>query len=209
VGFHHRAVWVDRDDKPKFTEIFEMTGSGDVVLELATPRDAVVLSSLLELYSHDLSDLFALEPGIDGRFGYERLPLYWSDPENRFPFLIRTGSRLAGFALVTRGPPASDDPNDFDMAEFFVLRRHRRSGVGRRAAFLLWNRFVARWIVRVSEGNQQGLQFWARVIAEYASGAAVETTRSGSPHAWRVFAFNSSMRVTGSTESSARPPTRA
>jgi predicted acetyltransferase len=168
-----------------------MIGSGEVSLEPATLRDAAVLSNLLELYSHDLSDVFALEPGADGRFGYKKLPLYWLEPESRFPFLIHAGARLAGFALVTRGSPASVDPNDFDIAEFFVLRRHRRSGVGRRAAFLLWNRFGARWIVRVSEGNQTGVRFWADVTAEYTSGTAVETTRSGSPHAWRVFAFNS------------------
>lgn len=166
----------------------------EVVLEPARQSDAAVLSNLLELYSHDLSCVFALEPGADGRFGYEKLPLYWSEAENRFPFFIRVGSRLAGFALVTRGSPASDDPNDFDIAEFFVLRRHRHSGVGRRAAFLLWNRFVARWIVRVSEGNQEGLRFWANVITDYTGGAAVETTRSGSLHAWHVFSFHSANR---------------
>jgi len=173
-----------------------MIGSYEVVLEPATLRDTAVLSNLLELYSHDLSDVFALEPGADGRFGYGKLPLYWSEPENRFPFLIRAGARLAGFALVTRGSPASDDPNDFDIAEFFVLRRHRRSGVGRQAAFLLWSRFAARWIVRVSEGNRKGLRFWANVIAEYTSGTAVETTRPDSPHAWRVFSFDSANRRT-------------
>ena len=171
-----------------------MSDRCEVVLEPATLRDAAVLLNLLELYSHDLSDVFALELGVDGRFGYEKLHLYWSEPESRFPFLIRAGARLAGFALVTRGSPASDDRDAFDIAEFFVLRRHRRSGVGRRAAFLLWDRLAARWIVRVSEGNQKGLRFWANVIAEYTSGTAVETLRSGSPHAWRVFSFNSANR---------------
>jgi len=173
-----------------------MTDLYEVVLEPATQSDAALLANLLELYSHDLSDVFALEPGADGRFGYEKLPRYWSEPERRFPFLIRAGARLAGFALVTRGSPASDDPNDFDIAEFFVLRRHRRSGVGRRAAFLFWNRFATRWIVRVSEGNPEGLRFWASAIGEYTSGTAVQITRSGSPHAWRVFSFNSANRRT-------------
>lgn len=167
-----------------------MTDSCEVAVELALPGDAEVLANLLELYSHDLSDVFALELGANGRFGYERLPLYWSESDRRFPFIIRAGTRVAGFALVTRGSPSSDDPNEFDMAEFFVLRRYRRSGVGRRAAFLLWNRFAAQWVVRVAEGNQSGLRFWARVIGEYTGGTAVETTRPGSPRAWRVFSFN-------------------
>jgi predicted acetyltransferase len=173
-----------------------MTDLNEVVLEAATQSDAGLLANLLELYSHDLSDVFALELGADGRFGYEQLPRYWSEPERRFPFLIRVGARLAGFALVTRGSPVSDDPDDFDIAEFFVLRRHRHSGVGRRAAFLLWNRLAARWIVRVSAGNPEGLRFWASVIGEYTRGKAVQTTRSGSPHAWRVFSFNSVDRRT-------------
>jgi predicted acetyltransferase len=173
-----------------------MANSEDVVLDLATPRDEAVLSNLLELYAHDLSDTFALELGPDGRFGYEKLPLYWSEPERRFPFLIRRGLQLAGFALVTRGSPCSDDPQDFDVAEFFVVRRHRRSGVGRQAAFLLWDRFPVRWIVRVAEGNDRGRRFWESVIREYSGGAFTETSLPGNLHPWRVFCFDSKQLAT-------------
>ena len=165
--------------------------SPGVVLDLATPADTALLSNLVELYAHDLSETFALELRDDGRFGYDKLPLYWSEPERRFPFLIRSRDRIVGFALVTRGSPASDNPDDFDVAEFFIVRRHRRSGVGRRAAFLLWNRFAVRWVVRVSEGNRAGRDFWASTIASYASGEVVETTRPGAPHPWHVFSFDS------------------
>jgi predicted acetyltransferase len=171
-----------------------MIESHEVVLDIATPRDAPVLANLLELYAHDLSEAFALELGADGRFGYEKLPLYWSDPERRFPFLIRCGTRIVGFALITRGSPASDDPDDFDVAEFFVVRRYRRYGVGRRAARLLWNRFAVGWVVRVSEGNRGGYHFWRSVVAEFTRGTFVETTLPGSPHPWRVFSFNSANR---------------
>jgi predicted acetyltransferase len=171
-----------------------MIDSQEVVLEVATAQDAAVFSNLLELYAHDLSEVFNLELKPDGRFGYEKLPLYWSEPEHRFPFLLRCGSRLAGFALITRGSPASDDPEALDVAEFFVVRRYRRCGVGRRAAFLLWDRFPGRWIVRVSEGNHGGCHFWGGVIAEYTNGALAQDTRPGSPHAWRVFSFNSRSR---------------
>lgn len=166
--------------------------SEDVVLEAAQPADAVLLANLLELYIHDLSDVFpGLELGDDGRFGYNRLPLYWSEPEARFAFLIRYGTRVAGFALVTRGSPASDDPDVLDVAEFFVIRSHRRTGVARRAAFLLWDRIPGQWIVRVSEGNTGALAFWPRVIREYAGGAVTEFTRAGRPNPWRIFSFKS------------------
>jgi predicted acetyltransferase len=175
----------------------DMANLQEVVLDVAASRDAPLLANLLELYLHDLSEAFPLiELGADGRFGYDNLPLYWSEPERRFPFLIRYGTRIAGFVLATRGSPASDDPDVFDVAEFFVIRRHRRSGVARRAAFLIWDRLPGRWIVRVSEGNTGALPFWARVIAEYTRGAAIESRRSGNPNAWRVFSFESPRSVT-------------
>lgn len=162
-----------------------------VTLEAASPGSAELLSNLLELYIHDLSGIFPIEVGPDGRFRYQQLPLYWSEPEKRFPFLIRSGGQIAGFALATRGSPATDDPDHLDVAEFFVLRGHHRSGVGRRAAFLLWNRLPGLWVVRVSEGNRAGLPFWHEVIREYTGGAFSESTRAGSLHGWRVFTFAS------------------
>src|SRR6185295_15758667 len=163
----------------------------DVALEAAGPKDAGLLANLLELYIHDLSAAFpGVEPGEDGRFGYDKLPLYWSEPGRRFPFLIRQGARVVGFVLVTRGSPMSDDPGVFDIAEFFVLRAHRRSGVGRRAAFLVWDRFPGQWTVRVSEANKGALPFWAGVIAEYTASSARESRREDDLTRWRVYSFD-------------------
>jgi len=124
-----------------------VTDPTDVSLDVATAADHTLLSNLLELYIHDLSRAFPnVEMGPDGRFGYRRLPLYWSEPARRFAFLIKCGGRVAGFVLVTRGSPDSpetEDENALDVAEFFVMRRYRRSGVGRRAAFLVWTVVVA------------------------------------------------------------------
>jgi predicted acetyltransferase len=167
----------------------------EIALIAATPSDAPLLANLLELYIHDLSEAFpAIQMGPEGRFGYPKLPLYWSEPERRFAFLIHCDGRVAGFVLATRGSPASDDPEVLDVAEFFILRRYRRSGVGRHAAFLLWNRFPGQWTVRVSEGNPAAIPFWAGVTAHFSSGAVVESSRPGNPNAWRVFSFNSTPR---------------
>jgi predicted acetyltransferase len=165
----------------------------EILLDAATEADAALLSNLLELYIHDLSAAFPdIELGADGRFGYRRLPLYWSEPEQRFAFLIRCEGRVVGFVLATRGcSPLTADPELLDIAEFFVLRRYRRSGVGRRAAFLLWNRLPGTWTVRVSERNPSALSFWSSVIAEFSSGTATQSTQPGNPNPWRVFSFES------------------
>jgi len=169
-----------------------MTECQEVVLEVATSSDASLLSNLLELYIHDLSEAFPnVELGDDGRFGYPMLPLYWSERERRFAFLIKCQGRVAGFVLATRGSPAIEDPDVLDIAEFFVLRRYRRSGVGHRAAVLLWNRLLGKWTVRVSEANRGALLFWGGVIAEFTNGAATESKLPGKPNPWRVFHFES------------------
>jgi predicted acetyltransferase len=163
-----------------------------VTLHVATESDAPLLGNLLELYIHDLSDVFAgLEVGPDGRFGYRRLPLYWSQPGKRFPFLFRLDGRVAGFALVQRGSPVNANPDTLDVEEFFVLRQYRRAGVGREAAALLWNRLPGDWTVRVAEDNRGALPFWRDVIGKYTDGVASEASLLHDGRKWRVFSFRS------------------
>ena len=165
---------------------------GAVALDVATASDAILLSNLLELYIHDLSVVFPhVELGADGRFGYARLPLYFAEPGRRFAFVIRSGGRVAGFVLAKRGSPAVSDPDVLDVAEFFVLRRYRRSGIGRQAASLLWSQLPGRWTVRVSEGNPGALDFWRDAVAIFTRGEWTELTMHGEPNPWRVFLFES------------------
>ncbi len=94
----------------------DRTARGAVCLERATPAHAPLLGHLLELYLHDMSEFFPIAPGEDGRFGYEYLPRYWSEPDRRHAFVVRRDGAIAGFVLATRGSPASEDPAVFDVA---------------------------------------------------------------------------------------------
>jgi predicted acetyltransferase len=172
-----------------------MMGLQEVTLDAVSPSEAPILANLLELYVHDLSGLFAIDIGADGRFGYDRLPLYWSEPDTHFAFFVRVGGYLAGFALVTRGSPATDDPTDLDVAEFFILRSYRRARVGRRAACLLWATLPGQWVVRVSEANHPGLGFWESTIREYTVGAFDQKRQPGKGHAFQVFTFTTAPRT--------------
>ena len=177
-----------------------MPAKHNVTLELATERDATLLANLLELYIHDLSEVFPIELGVDGRFGYASLPLYWSKPDTHFAFLFRLDSRVAGFALVARGFPATSDPQDLDLTEFFVLRSFRRSGIGRIAASLLFDYLPGHWVVRVSEANSAAVPFWESTISRYARGAISKTLRPGKHHLFHVYTFtNTDQGVDGRT----------
>jgi len=60
---------------------------------------------------------------------------------------------LAGFALVHHKSKLSAADDVWDMAEFFVLRRHRRAGVGMRAAHILFETHAGAWEVRQRAAN--------------------------------------------------------
>ena len=72
-----------------------------ITVDPAGPDQASLLGNLLELYVHDLSDVFPIELGPDGRFGYQDLPRYWQEPDRRFAFIVRTDRDPLGFVLAT------------------------------------------------------------------------------------------------------------
>ena len=168
-----------------------MIESNVVSLEVASPVDAKGLSELLEHYVSELSTVFAIEADVDGRFRYDKLPLYLLQPDHRFAFFIRSGKDRIGFALATRESATNDAPEHLDVAEFFVLPTHRGRGVGRQAAFLLWDRFPGPWVVRVFQANVPALPFWRKTVQSYTGGTFSVSERTSELGSWHVFSFRS------------------
>jgi predicted acetyltransferase len=132
------------------------------------------LARLMQLYLHDLSEFSGEEATDDGRFEYGYLSRYWSEPE-RHPYLIRVDGHVAGFALVRE-----ETPGVHQMAEFFVMRKYRRRGVGAFAARALFAEFKGVWHVAQEEPNKAAQVFWRGLIDEFTDGA-FEETRSREP----------------------------
>jgi predicted acetyltransferase len=150
----------------------------------AAREHAPILANLLELYVHDFSDFYDVQIGEDGRFGYNALPRYWSEP-GWHPLLIRVDGKLAGLALVQSASGV------WDMAEFFVLRAYRRRGVGTEAAHEVCRRFPGRWDVRVMEANVAGQHFWTRAISMFAGATIKPMYIQKSGVYWSIFSFES------------------
>jgi predicted acetyltransferase len=135
----------------------------------AAREDEPRLAALYEYYAYELSDVLSMDVGEDGRFHAPPLELYWSDPR-RHPFLVRVDDQIAGFALIQRRSRLTGDESINDVAEFFVLKRHRRHGVGEQLARALFDRFRGRWEVRGRKENVAAAAFWRRVIGRYTDG---------------------------------------
>ena len=166
----------------------------DVSLSAVSRSEGPLLGNLLELYIHDLSGVFEVSLGADGRFGYPNLASYLAGRSDRFAFLIRCGEDVAGFALVTRGSPLAEDPDVLDLAEYFVLRRFRGRGVGQAAAHLLWDRLTAKWTVRAAVIHPDAVAFWRAAVAAYRNATAMELERRLGSKDWVVFCFDSASR---------------
>lgn len=141
----------------------------DVRVAAAGRDEQTSLAGLFELYIYDFSEILSLDVGDDGRFQLPALDPYWTDPGHQ-PFLLRVDGRLAGFALVRDRSRLTGREGVRDMAEFFVLRRYRRRGVGVRAAALVFDRFQGPWEVRQRPENRDATAFWRRAIAHYTGG---------------------------------------
>jgi len=162
----------------------------DVEITIAGPSERPVLENLLNLYIHDFSEVLGRAPDPDGRFTYDRLPLYFEE-SGRTPFLVRCGSDLAGFALVSSGSLVSGSPDVWDLSEFFVVRGLRRRGVGRSAASHVFRRFLGVWEVRAMDRNEGASAFWANTIARHTNGGfEVHPWESEPGTTWKVFRFS-------------------
>ena len=145
-----------------------MTAAVEIVAAL--PENRLAVANMMQLYAHDFSEIWSGEArgelGEDGLFAAYPLDAWWREPDH-VPLLVKVGGFLAGFALLNKASHtgASLDRN---MAEFFIVRKHRRSGVGTAAARMLFSRYPGRWETAVARPNHGALAFWRAAIQPIA-----------------------------------------
>lgn len=144
-----------------------------VRLDLAAEADKPIIRNLLHLYLHDLSELNGRDPSPHGLFEYSRLDHYWTaegQAEGRQAFLITVEGRIAGFALKNCWSVLNRNRDVSTVAEFFILRKWRRQGVGCAAAWALFDLFPGNWEVRQERANIPAQVFWRATITTYTQG---------------------------------------
>ena len=142
-----------------------------IEIHRALPEDEPVLRHLMQLYLYDRSEFEGTDVDDHGSFGYDWLGHYWIE-DGRYPFLVRVGGKIAGFALVRQleqnGTPDREPLHE--ITDLFILRRFRRRGVGRVLARRMFDMFPGRWSVREREVNAPAHAFWRSVVTEYTRG---------------------------------------
>jgi predicted acetyltransferase len=135
-------------------------------VRLASPDDRLPIQRMLELYQHDLSDIWDQDLDSHGEYGYA-LDRYW-DTEGFHPFVATSDGKYAGFALVNQAVRVGTE--GYWMDQFFVLKKYRRQGVGQSLATSAFAALPGRWEVGQMPQNHAAQAFWRTVIGEFTSG---------------------------------------
>lgn len=127
-----------------------------------------VLRNLMSLYLHDYSEFDGTDVNAHGMFEYKYIDHYWTE-EGRAAYFIRIDGTIGGLAL-TRSWEADDGKPIRSIAEYFIMRKYRRKGVGVEAARILFGMYPGRWLVGQEWCNKSAQAFWLRVIDDYTGG---------------------------------------
>lgn len=145
-----------------------------LVFRQAKAEDFPALQQLLELYQYELSDIWPQEMNARAHYGYD---LSRHRQASRFfAHVAMKGTQYVGLALVA--PAAVTRTDGFWMEQFFVLKRHRRSGVGLELARHAFASHPGLWEVGQMPANAAARVFWRSVIGTLTEGqySEVEVT---------------------------------
>jgi predicted acetyltransferase len=160
-------------------------------IQRATPQDRLPLYRMLELYQYELSDIWDQELDVHGEYGYA-LDRFWTDVHSK-AYLIKVAGNYAGFALVD--DRVKIPGGRFWMDQFFVMKKYRRTGIGRLAALAMFREHIGMWQVGQMPENFAAQNFWRQVIAEYKAGDFSETQITSGWWQGVVQSFTSSYAV--------------
>lgn len=136
----------------------------------ASIDDHPIIQNMGRFYVYDMSEFLGDEDGWampeDGLYECIDFKKYWQT-ENAFPFLVKYSDELVGFVIVDK--KGSDAKIDFNMAQFFILRKFKGKGVGRYVAYQCFKQFPGVWEVMIIPGNEGAYRFWRKIISEYTT----------------------------------------
>ncbi|MEO7486108.1 MAG: GNAT family N-acetyltransferase [Ferruginibacter sp.] len=144
----------------------------------ATPEHKEAIKNLMQFYMYDFSRFIPLDVEDDGLFApYLHFDSYWQEEGSRFAYIIIKDEKYAGFVLVRHIEAKAH--NYFSVAEFFVMKKYRREGIGTAVAKQLFNLHKGLWEVYQKESNKPAQIFWYKVIDEYTNAKFTERFEDG------------------------------
>jgi predicted acetyltransferase len=140
----------------------------NVSIDLIQFEEKDVLRNLMEKYDYEFSQYLDSDVNNFGLYGYKYLDHYWTD-ENRFAYFIKVNNKLAGFIMINNHGDIKQE-TDNSIAEFFVMYKYRKLGVGTYAMKYVFNKFKGKWQIGYTPKNKIAKIFWNKIVSEYTQG---------------------------------------
>ena len=134
----------------------------NIMLERVTPEKRDTLFRLLQysLFEESMTDLN--EMNDDALFDYPWFDAYFAETQREAYFIrAQDSKKLLGFAMVRE-----HEDGRHSIAEFMVIPKYRRSGIGSQAAKACFARHAGLWEVKPAYGSESARQFWQKTIAQ-------------------------------------------
>lgn len=148
------------------------------ILLKASEEHKIVIQNLMQYYIYDFSEYIKYDVEDNGLFApYPNLMDYWERDEDKFPYVIKMNDKYVGFVLVKF--INSIGRNYFSIAEFFILKKYRREGIGKAIAIKIFDLHRGHWEVSQRNSNKPAQKFWSKVISEYTKEQFKERCEDG------------------------------
>jgi predicted acetyltransferase len=144
----------------------------------ASPEHEDVVKNLMQLYIYDFSEYVGGDVDDNGLFPpYAGLEEYWATGSNRFAYVLKKNDKYIGFILVRF--IETEERSYFSIAEFFIMKKYRREGIGKAAAWQIFNLHKGQWEVYQKENNKPAQVFWNKTISGYTKGQFNDRLENG------------------------------
>jgi predicted acetyltransferase len=140
----------------------------DISIVPVSKDEKEILRNLLEKYDYEFSQYHKKDVNDLGLYGYDYLDNYWTE-NNRFAYFIKVDNKLAGFIMVNDYPIVNLETN-YTMADFFVMYKYRKTGVGTFVVKSTFEKYKGRWGLMYHPKNIPSKYFWNKVVHEYTNG---------------------------------------
>ena len=134
----------------------------EIALERVIQEKRSTLFRLLQysLFEESLTDLG--EMNDDALFDYPWFNAYFTEPQREAYFIrAQASKKLLGFAMVRE-----HEDGRHSIAEFMVIPKYRRSGIGSQAAKACFALHHGLWEVKPAYGSESAWLFWQKAIAQ-------------------------------------------
>ena len=139
----------------------------------ATIADYPIMQNMGRFYIYDFSRHCGLSTNHnwacpdDGLYECIDFSDYFNK-NNYYPFLVKVGEELAGFALIDK--VGTGENTDWNMGEFYIVAKFQGTGVAAHVFRQVLAKFSGQWEISVIPENTPAVKFWQREINKITNG---------------------------------------